>query len=52
MEPSFFPPPINWQLTCYLAQQVASMGHVGGGVGVLLGFDCYLRVSELADPRV
>ena len=45
-------PPINWQLTCCLGQQVASMGHVGGGVGILLGFDCYLRVSEIADLRV
>ena len=45
-------PPINWQLTTYLAQHVPSMGHVGAGVAFLLGFDCFLRISEIADLRV
>ena len=44
--------PINWALTCMMGQHLASKGHVGAGVAVLTGFDCYLRISEIEGIRL
>ena len=44
-------PPLHWGIACLIAVQMHNMGHVGAGVAVLVGFDGYLRVSEIADVR-
>ncbi len=45
-------PPLNMALTSSLAAEMSRMGHPGAGVATLLGFDCYLRISEIAALRV
>ena len=44
-------PPLTWELTCVIASTLARSGYHGPAVGMLLGFDCYLRVSELTHLR-
>ena len=41
-------PPLNWSLTTLIAMELGRMGHPGAGVAVLLGFDCCLRILEIA----
>ena len=56
-------PPITWEVTIMFAVTMASWGYHAESVGVLLAFDCLLRVGELTrlvvsdiirknDPRV
>ena len=45
-------PPITYGLACVVAAELSRIGHPGAAVGVLLSYDCYLRVSELAALRV
>jgi integrase len=40
-------PPLTWELAVTIAVQMCRSGHYQYGVGVLLAFDCFLRVSEL-----
>ncbi len=40
-------PPLTWDMTVLLACTLAKSGHVSQAIGMLLAFDCYLRVSEL-----
>jgi len=40
-------PPITWELAVMVAVQMTRAGLVRYGIGVLVGFDCLLRVSEL-----
>ena len=44
-------PPLTWELTCVIASTLARSGYHGPAIGMLLGFDCYLRVSELTHLR-
>lgn len=40
--------PITWEMAVLLALSFAKTGHLGEAIALLLGFDCYLRVSEIA----
>lgn len=40
-------PPLTWELTVLFAVTMASWSHHAEAVGMLLSFDCYLRVGEL-----
>lgn len=42
-------PPLTWELAVTIAVQMVRSGHYQYGVGVLLSFDCFLRVSELCN---
>ena len=44
-------PPMTWELAAAVAARLAKSGHYAAGVGVLLAFDCFLRVSELVGLR-
>ena len=43
--------PLNWALACLIASELNTMGHPGMAIAVVLGFDCYLRISEIANLR-
>jgi integrase len=40
-------PPITWELTVLMAVVLAKSGFYSEAIGILLSFDCYLRVGEL-----
>ena len=40
-------PPITWELAVLMAVVLAKSGFYSEAVGILLSFDCYLRVGEL-----
>ena len=44
-------PPFTWELAVLLACTFARSGYLGPAVSMLVGFDCYLRVSELTRMR-
>lgn len=44
-------PPLTWHLALVIALQLARRNHYDMGVGLLLAFDCFLRVSELVNIR-
>jgi len=44
-------PPLSAELCVAVAVKLAFSGHWNAGVGVLLAFDCFLRVSELTGLR-
>jgi hypothetical protein len=39
--------PLTWELTCVIAVTLARWGDIAAAVCVLLGFHCYMRISEL-----
>ena len=45
-------PPITWELTVVIACTLAQSGYHAPAVSLLVGFDCYLRVSELTGLRL
>lgn len=45
--PSEQHPPLTWELSVCVAVRLACVGKWSMGLGVLLAFDCYLRVGEL-----
>lgn len=45
-------PPLTWELTLLIAVRLRMDGHHSAAIGVLLAFDCLLRISELCDLRV
>ncbi len=45
-------PPLTWELAVVFATAMAVRGHHAESLGVLLSFDCYLRVGELTSLRV
>ena len=45
--PSVSHPPLTWDLTVCVALRLAVKGKWAMGLGVLLAFDCYLRIGEL-----
>jgi hypothetical protein len=44
-------PPLSWDLAVVIAVRLAAVGQWPSGVGVLLAFNCYLRIGELAGLR-
>ena len=51
LEPGHSYPPLNWELAVAIAVQLTRGGRYSHGVGVLLAFDCLLRVGELCALR-
>jgi hypothetical protein len=49
--PSTSDPPVTWAVTVAAAIRVVRQDWVWEAVDILLPFDCYLRVSELANLR-
>ena len=45
-------PPLTWELAVLFAVVMSCNGHHAESLGVLLSFDCYLRVGELTSLRV
>jgi hypothetical protein len=45
-------PPLTWELAVVIAVQMSRSGHYEYGVGLLLAFDCFLRVSELTNINI
>lgn len=45
-------PPLTWELTVVIACTMSHAGFHGPAVAMLVGFDCYLRVSELTGLRL
>jgi integrase len=44
--------PLTWDLTCLIAVQFTRAGRLDFAVGVILSFDCLLRISELIGLHV
>jgi len=44
--------PLNFSLVSLIAMELDRMGHPGAAVAALIGFDCYLRISEIGGLRV
>ena len=44
-------PPLTWDLTVLIAVRILRQGHRRAAIGVLLAFDCYLRIGELVGLR-
>jgi integrase len=42
-------PPLTWELAVAIAVQMGRSGHYRHGIAVLLGFDCFCRISELCN---
>ena len=51
MVPPVSHPPLSWDLAVVLAVRLAAVGLWSSGVGILLSFDCYLRIGELTRLR-
>jgi len=51
LRPSTSYPPLTWELAVVLACHLTSQSHLRQGVGLLLSFDCLLRVGELVGLR-
>jgi integrase len=53
LEPVRSHPPLTWELTCLLAGHLSEKSPrlARLGIGIILGFDCLLRVSELVNLR-
>jgi len=50
-KPSRSHPPLTFELTVLIACSMARGGHHAAALAMLVGFDCYLRVSELTGLR-
>ena len=44
-------PPLTWELTVVIACTLARSGYHAPAIAMLVGFDCYLRVSEITGLR-
>jgi integrase len=42
---------LTWDVTLLMAERICSRGAVRAAIGILLAFDCYLRISELLALR-
>ena len=51
VEPGRVHPPLTWDMAVLVALQLRRCGELAASVAVLLMFDCYLRVGEMADLR-
>lgn len=51
LAPSRLTSPLTWPVTCAIAGYFASRSRLDLAVAILVGFDCYLRVSELCGIR-
>ena len=47
LHPSVSFPPLTWELCCAMAVRATKAGYPTHGLGMLLQFDCLLRLSEL-----
>ena len=52
LAPSVPYPPLTWDLSVLLACQLVKMGHDRLALGLLLSFDCLLRINELLGIRL
>ena len=52
LEPGRVYPPLTWDIAVLIALQLRRVGQQAMSVAVLLMFDCYLRIGEMADLRV
>ena len=52
LEPGRVYPPLTWDMAVLVALQLRRSGEHAASVAVLLMFDCYLRIGEMADLRV
>jgi len=44
--------PMTWNLSCVIAVQLARLGRLDMAIGVVLSFDCLLRIGELCGLHV
>jgi len=51
LQPAKAYPPLTWELTCLIALRLVMDGSLRFAIGVLLSFDCLLRVGELVNLR-
>ena len=51
LTPSRSYPPLTWDAACAVAVQLVRMRQRAAAIAVLVSFDCYLRVSEMARLR-
>jgi len=51
LRPSKQHPPLTWPITCAIAMWLVKRGLPRVAVGVLLSFDCLLRIKELSNLR-
>ena len=49
LKPSTSYPPFTWEIAVLVAVHMTRMGWFKAAVGLLLSFDCYLRVGELTN---
>ncbi len=52
LRPSESHPPLTWELTCLLSAWMAMQGEHDAALAMLVGFDCYLRISEILGLKV
>ena len=52
LQPAKSYPPLTWDLVAVIAVQMVRAGYLRCAIGVLLAFDCFLRVGELVNLRV
>ena len=51
LQPAKAYPPLTWELTCLIAFRLLLSGSVRHAIGVLLSFNCLLRIGELCNLR-
>ena len=51
LHPSVSYPPLTWELACAMAVKATKAGFSAVGLGIVLQFDCLLRISELVALR-
>ena len=51
LQPSVSYPPLTWELACAMAVKATKAGFSAVGLGIVLQFDCLLRISELLALR-
>jgi integrase len=52
LHPSKSHSPLTWELTCLLSVWMALRGERAAALAMLVGFDCYLRISEILGLKV
>lgn len=51
LEPTIHKPPITWEVTCTVATTMIKAGHIDAAIATLVGFQGYLRISEIFSLR-
>jgi hypothetical protein len=52
LHPTVSHPPLSYDLVCLLSTRMAALGHIRHAAALLLSFDCYLRLGEVAKIQV